>query len=224
MEAKEDIGKALALLTPIAIVSSLGYLIAYWTLFDVDIIDYISPSDVIIYSAIPLLASLAVFPIMLAAVAITSIVPGIGTIIGILVIAAIFIAFDIDAMNLWLILPVILAGSTTAVLISSEIRILGIKKDAIRAVVLFSLIYFPSESIVVGYLKAYFVKTGNNYSHLEFIGVNKRGDLSLYEKYRYLGKVGEYTFFLVPDEDLVITEKHDNLVPFKKHLFTKVDD
>lgn len=194
------------------------YLWGYWSPFNINVLEYVSLSDVIKTAAYPI-ASVFIFmaigALMGEAMFPEGFMPkggGANTKTGVLLrrfapaLATVYMVFIVmlflfGPIEKWRVLPVLLAIPTSLALKEAEVLHTLIKSERARSVVLFLLAALPPFAYGHGALRANDIITGKTYSYVisEVQGYAYQSDAQRDVRLRYVGKAGEQYFLYSPE-------------------------
>lgn len=196
----------------------LLYLWGYWASFDVNILEYISLTDVLKLTAYPIASAF----VSLALGAVIgeflvdrfSLPPGAGrdTRTGRLLLRAapyLVVAYAVGTvalllfgpMSKWRVLPILFAIPIYAVAKERGLLLSLLSHDSARSIVLFLLAVLPTWAYGHGRIQAAAVLEGSDYKYLvantvEGIAIDPNNTAS---RVKYVGHAGDYEFLLLPD-------------------------
>jgi hypothetical protein len=223
--------------TAFAFVLSFLYLLAYWLGFGINVFEYLTISDVFIYS-VPILLLLLIScagGVSLGVVLDTTQIESLPSVTtqsprGLRIRAFVFkrlwpmfavVGFMIYLRNWLLIIGYLLFLILYASLVVSDVLSAHIPDRTARAVILLFLLAAPVSAVGFGVKLRDNITTGRVY---KFVEATNMVDPSLFkpaEKLRYVGKAGDYFFLLREDGKSVIITRLNSFKSFELHDFAE---
>jgi hypothetical protein len=197
---------------PFAVVVSVCYLSAYWGTFDVDVFSYITASEVLVFSSVPLLSVGVASIIGMLIGNLSSVYEEKSTknfkLINIVVLIILGITLIFGDELRWMIYPIFLVALIMFLLGVNGAFITDGKPNLRMMVLILILIYLPAQAYGVGKSHSHRIKSGKGFKFIvnEISGVKKASDTDL----RYLGKVGGSLFiYHVTEQEVLIVNISD---------------
>jgi ABC-type multidrug transport system fused ATPase/permease subunit len=238
---EQPIKKFIGLITIISFITSVGYLFAYWFTFGVNVFEFIDISNIIAHSVFPLLIGLVcslisfVFYYSLITYikdlisSIKKLIPNIENLISSITfehqvkffVAIVVIMFVISVVMTFFyyiftisIPPFIAYFAACYFTTRTDLGKEHIPKTMVRILLFFFIIFLPLEGAAYGRIKAKSIKRGDIYLYVDEISVNEKVRKLSDDKVRYIGKLGDYFFFLLPSDKSIYIASKEEIKPF----------
>lgn len=228
----------IALFTAIAFVTSVAYLFAYWSTFEMNIFEFVDVSNIIKYSILPLILGTGFVPLFALflfqqqrdlsffytyekmkkdwqnkkyqhALIISS------CLLVMFIVPLLLVLMAQQKYALWEIASLSFAFSLMTLLsLFFEWGKRFIPNPFIRSILFFLIIYSPSQGFAMGRANAEAIKRGDRYRYVEGTTISEEVRKWDDDKIRYIGTMSDYFFFLLPSDKSIYIAAKDDLKPF----------
>ena len=229
-------------LTPYFVSVSVLYLWGFWTTFHINILEYLSITDVVRLTAYPIASafiSVAVGAVLSEATMGDAFPSGGGRntptgiflrriapyLIGIYALGTTVLLLS-DLPTKWYVLPLLLAIPASIIAKERGLLIEVIPKDSVRSVGIFLLALLPPSAFGQGRIGAMNVIEGLRFDYVlsPIDQVSVPPDDTPSQRLRFLGHTGDFYFYLNPtDSAIVITKFKDDRTLLLKHFDRAVE-
>ena len=223
------------------IATGVLYLWGYWTPFNVNILEYMSLSDVLKTTAysIALTAGITMVGTLLGAFSTTNFYIGLGarsfvmwfrkhlapliwTLTGFVYVIFTLLLLVLDhPAERWLVLPVLLALPVALAVSRFSTAKNLIREPILCRIVAFMVVLLPLAAYGLGKFRAEKVLSGDRFQYVvsEVPGISIAGDDRLFHSLRFLGHAGDFVFMLNPNNNSTIISKIEDGKPLELKAF-----
>ena len=217
------------------------YLWGYWSSFEINILEYISLTDIVKVTVIPIISSfIAVTAGAILGELITSpgFPPGAGAntpegrflnnykflLLGAYCILTLLIYF-LGPVQKWIILPGLISLPIWVMLRNQRFLEDLIPNDSVNRITVLLLCMLPFYAYGHGIMNADKIITGSDYKYVELqikkFAVGTSANENEYEKLKFLGFMNNFVFLMPIEGKTVIVTKFDNVDPMALKAYTK---